>query len=164
MQRRRFGRLAIAGIASILIARFAPAAPVTALPFVSDLRQDAASPHGARLVVVLFSLPDCIYCEAIRREQLLPLSRERVRGEQLTVREVSITGSRTFVGFDGRQTTESAFAKQSAAKFSPTVAFFGPSGNQVSAPIVGALLADFYGAYLDKAVHDGLSKIGGGLR
>lgn len=148
--------LAAAGVAMLLVSRSIGAAPVMALPFSKDLRQEAIGP---RLVVVLFSLPDCPYCEAIRREQLLPLSREPHAEKQLVVREVSITGTRSFIGFDGRPTTESKFAKQSAAKFSPIVAFFGPTGEQVSEPIVGALLADFYGAYLDKAVHTGLSKI-----
>ena len=148
----------------LLVSRSIVAAFVTALPFSKDLRQEAMGPVGPRLVVVLFSLPDCLYCEAIRREQLLPLSREPRTENQLVVREVSITGARSFIGFDGRSTIESDFAKQSAAKFSPIVAFFGPTGEQVSEPMVGALLADFYGAYLDKAVHNGLSKIEGGSR
>ncbi len=153
--------LAAAGVAMLLVSRSIVAAPVTALPFSKDLRQEAMGPVGPRLVVVLFSLPDCPYCEVIRREQLLPLSREPRAEKQLVVREVSITGARSFIGFDGGPTSESDFAKRSAAQFSPIVAFFGPTGEQVSEPIVGALLADFYGAYLDRAVHTGLSKIEG---
>ena len=34
----------------------------------------------------------------------------------------------------------------------PVVAFYGPDGRQLAAPIVGALLADFYPTYLERAL------------
>lgn len=167
MRRRRFGTLALVGLASVCLGRAAQGAvpaPVQTLPFASDLRKDVGGRQGARLVVVLFSLPDCVYCEAIRREQLLPLSTDPAHRGRLVVREISITGSRAMFAFDGHETNEATFAKQSAARFSPTVAFFGPAGTQVSEPIVGALLADFYGAYLDRAVRNGIATMDGANR
>lgn len=125
-----------------------------------DLRADAVRPgKQPRLVVILFSLPDCSYCDAIRREQLLPLARDRSQADRLVVREVSITGSGTLLDFGGRATTEAGFAHAAQAKFSPTVAFFDPSGRQTVAAIVGARLPDFYGAYLDEAIRTGIMKI-----
>ena len=132
------------------------------LPSAKDFQTDARpSAQRQRLVVVLFSLPDCPYCDQVRREQLMPLLRDRTLTERLVVREVSIVGTRTLIDFRGSQTTEAAFAKETRAKFSPTVAFFDPAGTQVVPPLIGALLPDFYGAYLDDAIQLGLSKIGG---
>lgn len=134
-----------------------------ALTGASDFRSDAAGTKPpSRLVVVLFSLPDCPYCDAIRREQLVPLSHDPRWTDRLVVREVSIVGAHPLVAFDGSRTTESEFAKGAAARFSPTVAFFGPRGVQLVPAIVGARLPDFYGAYLDEAIETSLAKIGSG--
>ncbi len=163
----RRGVLAV-GIAGVLTSLFSNALAVAkeaakqaALPVARDLRADAQQAgQRPRLVVLLFSLPDCPYCDRVRREQLIPLLRDRALAERLVVREVSIVGTRTLTDFRGAQTSEAAFANEARAKFSPTVAFFGPAGGQVAPAIVGALLPDFYGAYLDDAIHDGLAKIG----
>lgn len=141
-----------------------PAEPLKAeLAAASDLHSDSAGSNSSvRLVVVLFSLPDCSYCDAIRREQLVPLSRDSKLMDRLVVREVSIVGSHFLVAFDGSRTTESGFARNAAVRLSPTVAFFSPDGAQVVPAIVGARLPDFYGAYLDEAIEKSLSKIGRG--
>ena len=154
------------GLAAGIVARSADvqaASRDAALTQASDFPSDAAGTKSpSRLVVVLFSLPDCPYCDAIRREQLVPLPHDSRWTDRLVVREVSIIGSHPLVAFDGSQTTESKFAKGAAARFSPTVAFFSQKGAQLVPAIVGARLPDFYGAYLDEAIETSLSKIGSG--
>ncbi|MEO8935611.1 MAG: thioredoxin fold domain-containing protein [Burkholderiaceae bacterium] len=147
-----------------MVAVDVPAAPLKVeLTTASDFHSDSVGSKSLpRLVVVLFSLPDCSYCDAIRREQLVPLSRDSKLMDRLVVREVSIVGSHPLVAFDKSRTIESEFAKNAAVRFSPTVAFFGPDGVQVVPAIVGARLPDFYGAYLDEAIEKSLSKLGRG--
>ena len=161
MKRRELLTVGLAGFfASACRTVGAAQKPQAELPPARDFHADAnALGKQPRLVVVLFSIPDCPYCEQIRREQLLPLVRDRGLADSLVVREVSIGGARTLVDFQGVPTTEAAFAREAQAKFSPTVAFFAPTGNQVAPAIVGARLPDFYGAYLDDAIHTGIAKI-----
>ena len=150
----------LAGVLAALGGNTPAFAEEATLPPARDVRDDAHGPgNHPRLVVVLFSLPDCSYCDQIRREQLIPLARDRTWVGRLVVREVSIVGARTLIDFRGSQTNEAAFARAAQAKFSPTVAFFGPTGEQVSPSIVGARLPDFYGAYLSDAIDSGISKI-----
>ena len=161
MDRRGLLAVGAAGVLASLCANALAAARDAALPSAKDFRADALRPgRRARLVVVLFSLPDCPYCDQVRREQLVPLVRDHDLTGRLVVREVSIVGTRTLIDFRGSQTTEAAFAKEARAKFSPIVAFFDPAGDQVVPAIVGARLPDFYGAYLDDAIQLGISKIG----
>ncbi len=161
MDRLALLAVGVAGVLSSLCANALAVAKSATLPSAQDFRADAQrAGQRARLVIVLFSLPDCPYCDQVRGEQLMPLVRDRSQTERLVVREVSIVGTRALIDFGGSQTTEAAFAKQVHAKFSPTVAFFDPAGDQVAPAIVGARLPDFYGAYLDEAIQLGLSKIG----
>lgn len=161
MNRRDSLRLSLAAMIVAACASAPAASRNVELTAASDFHSDAVgSKSSARLVVVLFSLPDCPYCDAIRREQLAPLSRDPVRKDRIVVREVSIVGSHPLIAFDGSRTTEAEFAKSVAARFSPTVAFFSPDGVQLVPPIVGVRLPDFYGAYLDEAIDASLAKIG----
>lgn len=159
MDRREMLTVGLAGALALLGGPAMAFAEAT-LPPARDFREDArGADHHPRLVVVLFSLPDCPYCDQIRREQLIPLARDRTWTGRLVVREVSIVGTRPLVDFHGSRTTEAAFARAAQAKFSPTVAFFDPAGEQVVPAIIGARLPDFYGAYLSDAIDSGLSKI-----
>ncbi len=161
MDRRELLAVGVAGVLASLCGPALAVANQASLPPGKNFRADAErSGQRARLVVVLFSLPDCPYCDQVRREQLAPLMRDHDLAERLVVREVSIVGARTLIDFRGSQTTEAAFAKEARAKFSPTVAFFDPAGDQVVPAIVGTLLPDFYGAYLDDAIQLALLKIG----
>jgi hypothetical protein len=46
------------------------------------------------------------------------------------------------------------FAKQMQAQFAPTLMFHGPGGALLAESIVGYRLADFYGAYLERAIEE----------
>ena len=161
MDRRGLLAVGISGVLTSLSSNAFAFAKEATLPPARDFRADARhARQPPRLVVVLFSLPNCPYCEQVRREQLVPLLRDRKLALRLIVREVSIVGVRTLIDFRAAQMSEAAFARDARAKFSPTVAFFDSVGDQIVPAIVGARLPDFYGAYLDDAIHLGLEKIG----
>lgn len=120
----------------------------TALPIPASLPQAArqAAVRGEPLVL-LVSLPGCPYCELVRRNYLLPARKESgVQAWQLNVADASTP----LLGFDDRPTTAAAQTKAWKATFTPTVLFFGPHGQTLAEPLVGAAIPDFYGAYLDE--------------
>jgi thioredoxin-related protein len=121
------------------------------LPIAINFVQDAKVLREKSLpIVVLFNLPGCPHCESVRSSYLQPLMSERP--PRATVRQVDIDSEQSLVDFDGTTTTHRAFAAKHRAKLAPTVGFFGANGESIAEPLVGAMLADFYGAYLEEAL------------
>ncbi|MGV3742604.1 MAG: hypothetical protein ACO1NO_09880 [Burkholderiaceae bacterium] len=75
------------------------------------------------------------------------------------IREVDMTSASSFLGFDGKSISGAQFAKAHAVQVAPTVLFLGPSGQQLTAPIVGGDIAGMYGAYLDNAFVEASRKL-----
>ncbi|MDP1735371.1 MAG: hypothetical protein Q8L44_13515 [Sulfuritalea sp.] len=124
----------------------------------TDLAADArlAAARGVPLVV-LYSRDDCSWCEKVRREHLGPLSRDPAA--PALVRELHMDRATPLVDFAGRRTTSADFSKQMQARFAPTVMFHGGKGGQLVEAIVGFRLADFYAAYLERALEESQARL-----
>ena len=120
----------------------------------AEARQAAA--RGVPLVL-LYSRDDCSWCARVRREHLGPLSRDPKA--PALVREVHIDRATPLLDFGGRRTTSADFSQQMQARFAPTVMFHGPDGAQLAESIVGYRLADFYGAYLERAIEESRERL-----
>jgi len=136
----------------------AQAGAANALVEASDLAADArlAAAKGVPLVV-LYSRDDCSWCEKVRREHLGPLSRNPA--VPAVVRELHMDRAGTVVDFAGRRIASVDFSNQMQARFAPTVMFHGPDGAALAEPIVGFRLADFYAAYLDRAIEESRTRL-----
>jgi hypothetical protein len=130
------------------------AALMEATDLAADARQAAAL--GVPLVL-LYSRDDCSWCEKLRREYLAPLARDPAA--PALVRELHMDRATPLIDFGGRRTTSADFSKQMQAQFAPTVMFHGPQGASLAEPIVGFRLADFYGAYLDRAIEESRAQL-----
>lgn len=143
ISRRRFSTLVV----SALPATWAQAKD-TFLPVPTSLPQAArgAEAQGQPLVL-LISLPGCVYCELVRRSYLLPLLQEA----GLQAWQLDITNrSASLIGFNGKSTTAAIQANAWKATFTPTVLFLGSRGQELAERMVGIAVPDFYGAYLDQ--------------
>lgn len=123
-----------------------------------DLAADGrlAAAKGVPLVI-LYSQDDCSWCEKLKREYLGPMSRDPAA--HVLVRELHMDHATPLLDFDGRRTTSADFSKKVKARFAPTVMFHGPNGAALAEPIVGFRLADFYGAYLDRAIDESRTRL-----
>ena len=92
------------------------------------------------------------------REYLVPMSRDAWR-ERAIFRRIDIDRPLPAVDFDGASTTHDRIAARYRVRFSPTVIVVGPDGNARSAPIVGLTSVDFYGAYLERALEEGVRSL-----
>jgi thioredoxin-related protein len=128
------------------------------LPEATDLAADArlAAARGVPLVL-LYSRDDCSWCAKVRREHLGPLSRNPAT--PAVIRELHMDRATALTDFAGRRTTAADFSKQIQAQFAPTVMFHGPDGAALAEPIVGFRLADFYAAYLDRAIEESRARL-----
>ena len=143
--RRKFSK---ALAASFAVVASLTHAKDTALPVPTSLPQSAlgAKAKGHPLVL-LISLPGCVYCELARRNYLMPLLLE----SGLQAWQLDITNrSAILIGFDGQPTTAERQAKVWKATFTPTVLFLGSQGQELAERLVGIAVPDFYGAYLEQ--------------
>jgi thioredoxin-related protein len=123
------------------------------LPETGDLAADVRLAAGKGVpLVVLYSRDDCSWCAKLRREHLGPLARDPKA--PALVRELHMDRATPLLDFAGRRTTSADFAKQMQAQFAPTLMFHGPGGALLAESIVGYRLADFYGAYLERAIEE----------
>lgn len=157
-------RCAALAAVALLIAGAASAAAALevrgGLPAPDDLGVDAAlAAQRGRPLLVLFSLPDCAYCETVRRNYLLPLMRAGRAQERPVVRELEITGSARLIGFAGKRTSGSELASHYKVRFAPTVVLLDGAGRLLAPPLAGGDVAGMYGAYLDAALAEAQRKI-----
>ena len=75
------------------------------------------------------------------------------------VRQIDVDSSRQLMDFQKRPATHQAFATREGITLTPVVAFYGPDGTQVAARLVGAMLPEFYGSYLDDALSKAATEI-----
>ena len=131
-----------------------------ALPAAGDLKSAGATSRARRVpILILFDRDDCPYCERALREHLVPMSAEAPWRDDALFRQVEVDRDDPIIGFDGRPTTHRALAARYDARFTPTIVVVGGAGELLAEPVVGLLTADFYGAYLDAALRQGLSAL-----
>ena len=143
LDRRQF----IGAVACALPATWARAKD-SALPVLTSLPQaaQAAKAKGEPLVL-LITLPGCVYCEMVRRSYLLPARlNDGLQALQLNVND----NTAPLIGFEGKPTTAALQAKAWKATFTPTVLFIGSQGQELAERLVGIAVPDFYGAYLEQ--------------
>jgi thioredoxin-related protein len=132
--------------------------PAPDLPTAIDLAADARQMRRQRLpMLMLYSQPGCHWCERVRREHLRPMLEDPGTRERILLRQIDIDSTRPLQDFDGRRTTQRAFAARANVRFTPTLIVHGPDGALLAEPIVGVSLPDFYGAYMDGAIERGLA-------
>ena len=146
MIRRRQFSAALA--ASVAVASGLAHAKDTALPTPKSLPQVALGAKAlGQPLVLLVTLPGCVYCELVRRNYLMSLLQE----SGLQAWQLDITNRSTpLIGFDGQATTAAAQIKAWKATFTPTVLFLGSKGEELAERLVGIAVPDFYGAYLEQ--------------
>lgn len=142
------------------------------------LRQSA---RERTVVVVLFSLPGCAFCQAVRAEQLIHLAREQAgRGVRVVEYELgdhsafSVTepgvadrlaapASRRNMPLpqvSSRAASPAALAAALRVRVAPTVLFLGADGEELAERLVGYSSPDFYGAYLDQRIMQARQRLG----
>ena len=142
LQRRQ---LLVAGAlaAALPAARAAPTTLPQAVSLADELA--AALRHGEPLVVMV-SLEGCPFCIVARNNYLGPL---RAEG-RLDIVQVDMRSAHPLKDFQGQPLTHEQMTRRWAIKVAPTVLFFGRGGLEVAERLVGGMLPDFYGAYLDQ--------------
>jgi len=104
-------------------------------------------------VVVFFFQEQCHYCETVRHQFLLPISRNKDYQDRIILRQLNTRAGTPIRDFQGEKMASAQFARREDKRFTPTIAFYGPDGKQLADPIVGLKGGrDYYGHYLDQGI------------
>lgn len=142
-----------------------PALAGGGIPLAADLAADARGMKArGQVMLVLYSQADCRWCERARREYLVPLRNDPARSGRVLLRQIDLDSDAPLAGFDGGRTTHRAFARAEGARLTPTLAIYGPDGARLAEPIIGFRLADFYGAYIERALDEAQVRLGRAAR
>lgn len=128
-----------------------------ALPTPTSLRgaAQAAAARGEPLVVMT-TLKGCVYCDLVRNNYLAPMHREGL----LVAVQIDVQDRQSNLqGFGGDTTTPADQVRAWKARFTPTVMFFGPDGQELAERLVGVAVPDFYGEYLQARLVEARSKL-----
>lgn len=137
----RFTSVVVLGLSLAL----EPAAASPPLPEIQSLPQELHAAAAIRQpLVVMVSLPNCPSCVIVRKHHMLPLLAQGV-----PVRQISMKDGSPMRALDGSQVTQDEQSRRWKVKVAPTVLFLGPDGRELAERLEGALLADFYAAYLE---------------
>ena len=109
--------------------------------------------HPDRVLVLVAEIENCSFCERVKQDFLLPLSRNKPWSLRFQVARIDLDSLQTMIDFAGQATSKKAFAASLGADFSPTLMFLNPlSGARVGEDIVGLVTPDFYGFYLQQQI------------
>lgn len=121
-----------------------------------NLAQDADIARDKNKPIVFFVTAEhCPYCEQLREEyfQFSPSD------ERFILRELELDEYHDVIDFSGSKSNHQLLADRYNISLTPTVAFVGPDGKELTDSIVGVLTMDFYNHYFEKALSESMVKI-----
>ena len=154
--RRLTKSLACVWVVTLACAMFASAAG--ALEVTRNLAADAViATQQSKPLLLFFTQPGCSYCERARQEYLRHLAIDPAFTSRALFREVSIGNLVT--GFDGQRRSGAAVARAQGVKLYPTIIIVDASGNQLTAPLRGFGVPDFYAASIDSRIDEAVQAL-----
>lgn len=135
------------------------AASGDAIKYARDLSDDAHIMRSKGIpLLVVFTRPECSYCERLMAEYLIPMQRNKSYQTRVLMRQIEVGGDDQLVDFSGKTITHAQFAARHRASLTPTVKLFDAGGAELTGAIVGYTTPDLYGGYLDQAIDEAYSK------
>jgi thioredoxin-related protein len=146
----------LAAVTSTVVAK-TPADAAT-IAVAHNLQQDAAlARRTGKPLLIVFTAPDCGYCDRVIDYYLKPMQREPAAKRTAVIRQMDLTGIGPLVDFAGKATTPADYARRLDVTFAPTVIVFTPDGTPAGRRLVGLSSEDYYGGYMDAAIAAGRS-------
>jgi thioredoxin-related protein len=130
------------------------------VPFAQDFAREAKAAEAKKVpILVLFSRPDCRYCDQVLEEFLLPMQRNPEYRTKVIMLQVQVGGNAPLRDFAGKRTTHGRFARDHRVQLAPTIALFDAGGKELTEPLIGLTTPDYYGGFLDQRIDQALAKV-----
>ena len=159
LSNRSLRRLLVAAILACAATAFS-AQSTGHLPRADDLAMLAEEARARRVpIMIAFVQESCPYCAIAKRDFLVPMHLDAKLQDRVIIREVDLDRHAKLRDFSGKAVSPEALSRHYRVKRVPTVVVVGHRGEQLAPPVVGLLLEDFYGHYLEQAIEVGLNKL-----
>lgn len=107
--------------------------------------------HKQIPILVMFSAPDCPYCEVVKQEVIEPMSELEEYKDKVILRHVFYSSLKDVVDFSGQPSNHSKFSFAYDANFYPTLMLLDNKGNILDKKI-GVTLIETYWTELDTLI------------
>jgi thioredoxin-related protein len=103
-------------------------------PKLGDLKDDlaAAKAEGKLGILLMFEMDDCPFCDRMKRTVLNQSAVQDYYRKHFIVYPMDTKGDAPLVDFQGRTTTEKAFALEQRARATPVFVFYDLAGNPIT--------------------------------
>lgn len=118
---------------------------------------DAAKDEGKQGVLIMFEMEDCPFCHRMKSTILNQSEVQDYFRKHFLIYTVDIKGDAPMTDFQGKQTTEKAFALEQRARATPVFIFYDLKGN-VMTRFTGATQSATEFMLLGRYVVDGIYK------
>ena len=115
--------------------------------------------QAGRPIVLMISREHCPYCELLKREVLQPRALHARYQNEIVLREVLIDQGLMLTNFQGRRQDAAEFSQAYGVRFTPTLLFLDPEGNELSERIVGVNTLELFNFYFESAIEEATNKI-----
>ncbi len=114
--------------------------------------------HKQIPILVMFSAPDCPYCELVKREVIVPMSELKEYEDKIILRHIFYSSLTGVVDFSNQISNHSKFSFSYNASFYPTLMLLDSEGEVLNKKI-GITLIDTYWTELDTLIEQATRKI-----
>ena len=153
-------RLLAAGILAWALLLPAQAAAPADVPLTDSLKALGKEAMRRKVpIMLLFASPECHYCERVKNEYLGPMVNDPQYRNKVIIRQIEVGSDWDLIGFDGKKTTQGAYAAGQKVFMVPTIKVFDAQGNELAKPIIGLLTPDYYFGFIESAIDEGLEKV-----
>lgn len=133
-----------------------PAAEPINLPFMenlSNVSRDLAGMQAQKIPMLLFIHASyCGYCQWVDENFIQPMANDPAYQGKIIVRRIEIDADGSILDRHGKEESNRHFADRLGVHLVPVVAFFGPDGQEIGAPINGVTVRDFYPYYFQQGI------------
>lgn len=109
-------------------------------------------------ILVMFSAPDCSYCELVKRKVIEPMSELAEYKNKVILRHILYSSSEEIIDFSGEHSTHERFSFKYATDFYPTLILLDDYG-AVLGKKIGVTLIDEYWTDLDILIDKSSKKL-----
>ncbi|MBE8190115.1 MAG: thioredoxin fold domain-containing protein [Candidatus Thioglobus sp.] len=122
--------------------------------FFTDAKQAAAQKIP---ILVMFSAPDCPYCELVKSEVIEPMSELKEYKNKVILRHILYSSLAEIIDFSGENSTHEQFSFKYVTNFYPTLLLFDDYGTVLGRKI-GVVLIEEYWHDLDILIEQASKK------
>jgi len=129
-------------------------------PQPADLYEAANKANDKNIpIIILISSIHCDYCKFIKREFLVPMIKSGEYKNKVILKVIEDDLNDEVIDFNNQLIDSGIFSERYSISFTPTMIIVDHEGNELTERIIGLQSEEYYGAFIDQAIENALTKI-----